>query len=321
MFAFIKGSPTDHLVHYRGGQVRRRGRGLSFFYYKPTSTIVRVPLVSVDVPFVFPESTADFQIATVQGQLTYRVTDPERLAALLDFSVDRQGRFVSDDPELVSERLVQAAQVLTRAAIQRMRLRDAIVSSDALVTEVRKGLDESDAVAMLGVQILALSILSVSPSPDMARALEADTREELQREADEAVYGRRNAAVEAERLIRENELRTEIAVEEKKREIRETKVRADIALEEHRAILIEQQSANDRKVADAKAYALRAELEPFEGVDWRTLMFLGGNGGDPSTMLALAFRELAENAGRIGELNLTPDLLSALTAGKRDRGS
>jgi regulator of protease activity HflC (stomatin/prohibitin superfamily) len=321
MFAFIKASPTDHLVHYRAGEVRRRGRGLSFFYYRPTSTIVRVPLVSVDVPFVFTESTADFQIATVQGQLTYRVIDPERLAALLDFSVDAQGSFVSDDPELVPERLVQAAQVLTRAVVQRMRLREAIVSSDAIVSEVRAGLDDSGAVEMLGVEILALSILSVSPNPEMARALEAETREELQKEADEAVYSRRNAAVEAERLIRENELRTEIAVEEKKREIRETKVRADIAMEEHRAVLIEQQSANERKVADAKAYALRAELEPLEGVDWRTLMFLGGSGSDPSTMLALAFRELAENAGKIGELNLTPDLLTAITGARKGKGS
>jgi hypothetical protein len=29
-------------------------------------------------------------------------------------------------------------------------------------------------------------------------------------------------------------------------------------------------------------------------------------------MIALAFRELAENAGKIGELNVTPDLLTSL---------
>jgi hypothetical protein len=29
-------------------------------------------------------------------------------------------------------------------------------------------------------------------------------------------------------------------------------------------------------------------------------------------MIALAFRELAENAGKIGELNVTPDLLRSL---------
>ena len=46
-------------------------------------------------------------------------------------------------------------------------------------------------------------------------------------------------------------------------------------------------------------------------VDWRTLMALGG-GADPKLMIALAFRELAENATKIGELNITPDLLKSL---------
>lgn len=318
MIAFIKGAPTDHLIHYRAGEVRRRGRGLAFLYYRPTSTIVRVPLVSVDVPFVFTEPTADFQTATVQGQLTYRVVDPERLAALLDFTVDGRGHFTSDDPELVPERLVQATQVLTRAVIQRMLLREAIVSSEAVEARVRAGLEESSTVSMLGLEILALSVLSVAPTPDMARALEAETREQLQREADDAVYSRRNAAVEAERLIRENELQTEVAVEAKKRQIRETRLEADIALEEHRSILVERKADNDRMAADARAYALRAELEPVKEVDWRTLMFVGGNGGDPKTMLALAFRELAENAGKIGELNLTPDLLQAIAGGRKE---
>ena len=31
-------------------------------------------------------------------------------------------------------------------------------------------------------------------------------------------------------------------------------------------------------------------------------------------MIALAFRELAENAEKIGELNITPDLLKSLTS-------
>ena len=189
MYSFIKGAPTDYMIHHQGGKVRRQGEGLAFFYYRPTSTIQRVPLASVDVPFVFTETTADFQTASVQGQLTYRVTEPEGLAALLDFSIDRRGFYRSDDPSLVPERLVHATQVLTRTVVQEMWLREAIVSSDSIVSRIRSELVESSTVAMLGVEILALSILSVAPTPEMARALEAETRETLQREADEAVYG------------------------------------------------------------------------------------------------------------------------------------
>ena len=43
-------------------------------------------------------------------------------------------------------------------------------------------------------------------------------------------------------------------------------------------------------------------------------MALGAGGADPKLMIALAFRELAENAAKIGELNMTPDLLRSLLA-------
>src|ERR1019366_3725274 len=54
---------------------------------------------------------------------------------------------------------------------------------------------------------------TVKPAPETSRALEAEAREALQRRADEAIYARRNAAVTEERLIKESELNTEIAVE------------------------------------------------------------------------------------------------------------
>jgi hypothetical protein len=169
----------------------------------------------------------------------------------------------------------------------------------------------------VGVEILDLAVASIRPTPEMARALEAEAREALQRESDLAIYTRRNAAVEQERMIKENELNTEIAVQEKQRRIRETKMAADVAIEQQRAVLIERRSANERQDADAKAYALNATLEPLKQADWRTLMAVSAGGGDPRVMLALAFRELAENAGKIGQLNVTPELLGSLLSPER----
>ena len=62
----------------------------------------------------------------------------------------------------------------------------------------------------------------------MTRALETETREMLQQEADQAIYGRRNFAVEQERKIKESELNTEIAVEEKQKQIAEKKMESDV---------------------------------------------------------------------------------------------
>lgn len=318
MLSFMKVPPTTYVLQYKDGKIKREGAGLSFIYYVPTSTIVAIPMASADVPFVFQESTADFQSVTIQGQLTYRVADPKRLASVLDFSVDTRHAYYSEDPRKLPERLVHTLQTVTRAITQSLVLREVLVSSDSIVLEVLAKLRTSPAVLSLGVEILSLSILAIRPTPETGRALEAEAREELQRRADEAIYARRNAAVEQERLIKESELNTEIAVEEKKRQIRETQMAADIAVEEQRALLIDRRVENEKKNADSRAYTLTETLKPLRDLDWKTLMMLGGKNAEPKAMIALAFQEMAENAQKIGELNVSPDLLRSLigTGGK-----
>jgi regulator of protease activity HflC (stomatin/prohibitin superfamily) len=203
-------------------------------------------------------------------------------------------------------------QTLTRAVTQRMLLRDVLVSSDAIVDEVLSKLKSSEAVTTLGIEILGLSLLGIEPTPETARALEADAREALQQRADEAIYARRNAAVEQERLIKESELNTEIAVETKKRQIRETQMAAEIAIEQQRSQLIDRRVENERKDADSRAYVITETLKPLRDLDWKTLMMLGGKGADPKAMIAMAFQGMADNAQKIGELNVSPDLLKSL---------
>ncbi|WIG93192.1 SPFH domain-containing protein [Myxococcus sp. SDU36] len=312
VIGYMKAAPTTYVMRFEGGKVVQEGAGLSFFYWKPSATLVSVPLSSADVPFVFNEVTRDFQAVTLQGQLTWRVTDPRRLASLLDYSLGPSGRYRSDDPEKLQERLVQVAQVRARSVVQGLTLREVLVRSDAIEQQVLAALAVAEPVKALGVEVMAFSLLSVKPAPEMARALEAESREALQRDADEAIYARRNAAVEQERRIKESELATELAVEARQRQIREAKMAADIAVEEQRAALMTRWSDNERQAADARAYALEKTLAPVRGVDWKTLMATSAGGGDPALNIALAFREMAENAQRIGELNVSPDLLRSL---------
>jgi hypothetical protein len=42
---------------------------------------------------------------------------------------------------------------------------------------------------------------------------------------------------------------------------------------------------------------------------------MSAGGSDPRMMIGMAFRELAENAEKIGELNISPDLLRSLMDG------
>jgi len=311
---YKKSPPTVYTMHFVNGALKRGGPGLSFFYFAPTSTLVQIPVNSVDVPFIFQEVTQDFQAFALQGQLTYRVLEPEKLAHLIDFSINAKGTYsnAKDPRDLVATRLVNRTQALTKVFAQQLTLHEALGAADKIATGLIARLRADEAVQLLGVEILSLSIQSIKPTPETAKALEAEAREALLLRADQAIYLRRNSAVEEERRIKESELKTEIAVETKRREIRETKMRADIALEEERAALIDKTVENERKEADSKAYALRATLQPLETANWKTLMAVSANNSDPRLAISLAFEELASNAGKIGQLNLTPDLLGML---------
>jgi len=319
-FSYRKANPTDYILHFSRGKLAREGAGLSFFYFSPTASIVSVPLASVNIPFVFHEPTADFQAIAVQGQLTYRIADPKKAAAMLDFTVDAKGRYLSDQYQKLPERLVYGLQNLIRAEIQALPLRAALIHGDVLATRVFAQFKDNPEVLQLGVEILNLALLSLKPTPETAKALEAEAREALNRNADEAVYSRRNAAIEQERRLKENELQTELLVQSKQRELHERELEAEIALEKQRSALTDQKTGNERKEADTRAYSLSAVIAPIQGLDWRVLMMLKPQTGDPRNTIAMAFQELASNAQKIGELNVSPDLLRTLIAAPPQRG-
>jgi hypothetical protein len=330
---FIKVQPTTYLLQYRGGKIVREGLGLSFFYYAPTTSLVAVPVGSADVAFIFQETTADFQTVTIQGQVTYRVGDPKRLAALLNFTLTPNGQgYAAEDPKKLPERVIHVVNVLARAELQKLPLRDAIRASDGIVEAVKKRLVTAEEIASLGLEILGLSVLAVKPVPETARALEAEAREKLFRESDEAIYKRRNSAVEQERAIKENELNTEIAVENKKRQIRETQMdaeravqekkhlvekeamAADIGMEGERKKLVALAAENARAEADARAYGVETTMKALANTDVKVLQALASTSMKPEQLIAFAFQELAGKAEKIGQLNISPDLLRELMA-------
>ncbi len=332
-FQFVKFEPTDYVLQFRGGKTVREGVGLSFFYFTPTNSLVKIPVGSIDVPFIFEEVTSDFQEVTIQGQITYRVADPKKLSQLMNFTLTSNGRaYTTDDPKKLPQRLVNHTQVLTRGRLKATPLKEVLSSSDALVESLRQGLQNAPVVSSLGIEVLGLSILAIKPNPETARALEAEAREQILRQSDEAIYARRNAAVEQERSIKENELSTEIAVEVKKRQIKETQMEAEksvqqkkreireaematqISLEQKKKELVGLASANAREEADVKAYGISAVMKAIAESDPKVILALASTKMEPSQLISLAFKELAENSSKIGQLNVTPDLLNQLLA-------
>jgi len=279
---YYKGEPNVYAIQYRGGEVVQHGVGLSFFYFPINTSIGAVPIMTQDAPFIFNETTANFQDIAVQGQLTYRLAHPLNAAKILDFRIDpKTGRYRSRDPEKLQQRIVNAVQSHTRSAVNQLSLEEALTRVKELASEVLENVRQEPALAELGVVIESLYFTAVTATPEMKKALEADYREGLQRRADQAIYARRAAAVEEERKIREGELGTEVGLEERRRD------------------LVDLQARNSLALAEVEGKTVEMKLAPYNALA-------------PQVLIGLALKEWAQNAEKIGNLNITPDLLAQL---------
>lgn len=288
MIRYFKGDPSEHVIKYVKGKVVEEGRGASFFYWSRTASVVAVPTNTVDAEFVFNQITANFQTVIAQGQVTFRIADPKKIASLLNYTIDPVSRrFTSEDSTKLSNRVVNLAQEAIRAEIQRLSLEDNLRKEADMAKAALSALRNNVDLGALGVEVLNVFLNTVRPTPEVAKALEAEYREALLKKADEAIYGRRAVAVEQERIIRENELGT------------------DISLESERARLVELKAANLEKEANAEAKAIEARLAPYRSAD-------------PRMVTALGLMAMGENAEKIGNLMITPDLFSDLLRKKSD---
>jgi hypothetical protein len=335
---FVKADPTTYLMHVRRGKVIREGPGQSFFYYAPTSSIVAVPVGSEIVPFIFEQVTADFQSVTVQGSLSYRIAEPRKTAAMLNFTLKPDGKgYVAEDPQHLRARVEGIAEVLVQQTVSGQTLKFALQAAQQTALQVQQALSTQPDIVALGLEVLSFSVVAVKPKAETARALEAEVREQILKAADDAIYARRNAAVENERAIKESELDTEVAVELKQRTIRETQMEAEAAIQKRKAALraeemeariglegrrtafVALEAENTRTHAEAEAHRVESVMKALQSADPRIVQALAAAGMAPAQLIAQAFGGIAEKAEKIGQLNVSPELLQSLvgTAAKK----
>lgn len=276
---YFKGEPNMYVIAYRNGKISEKGEGRALWYLPHRTTIANVPIMTQDTAFIFNEFTSNFQEIAVQGQLTYRFENPELTAKYLDFTIDpKTGRYRNKDPEKLVQRIVNTVQTYTRTRVNEMDLetsiRDVKMISDHVLTNIHK---EEDLTA-LGIVIEKLHISSINPKPEMQKALEAGYRESLKKRADQAVYDRRSAAQTEEDNLKRKEMQTEVELEERRKD------------------LVDMQAENSLTLAEADAKAEEMRLNPYSEMG-------------PQALVAMAFKEWAANAGKIGTLNINPDML------------
>ncbi len=279
MIRYFKGEPNSYVIQYKNGRIKKHGKGLEFWYMPYNTSISALRAASLDAPFIFNEATLNFQQVAIQGQVTFRLQAPLKTAEFLDFDIDlKTQQYRHKGPEKLNQRVINAVQAFTRKAINGLNLEQTLTRVKEIANEVQTHVQNEAGLKQLGVIIESLYFTAISPTPEMQKALEAEYRERLQQNADKAIYERRAASVEEERKIRQREMET------------------DIDLENQRKNLVEMQAENSIKLAEAEAKADEMKLDPYGRLP-------------PQALIGLALKEFAANAGNIGSLNITPDML------------
>lgn len=333
----LRGTPTSWVRHHVRGEVRHEGVGLSFWYRPLVSVLSEVPVDDRELPLLFHARTSDFADVTVQATVTYRIADPALAASRLDFSVDPDRGAARGRPlDQIATLLAELAQQPALDLLARVPLAQALTDIAAVREAVSAGLRDETRLTDIGVTVVSARVVAVRPEPEMERALQTPTREAVQVEADRATYARRAQAVEQERAIAENELQNKIELARREQQLVEQhganarrKVEldaaADLAVAQGKAerekvtnaatadrarVLAAAEAEKERTLAAAKADGVRviglaeAEAETAKLAAYRDL---------PAGVLhALALREMAGQLPEVGQLTVTPDVLTGL---------
>lgn len=339
---YYKADASTFVILSSTGRIVKSGRGLSFFYNTVTSSIAAIPTNAQEAPFVFNLQTKDFQDVRIQGQLTFRVTDAVKISEILNFTLNNKADgYVSEDPLRLNDRIIRVAQGLIQNRVQQQSLREVLRSGSDILSFLKNQLPTLESITSTGVEVLEISLTAIKPNIETARALEAEAREAILKEADDAIYLRRISAVEQERSIKDAELQTDLSVQQKQQQIETDKLenmrvlmrsqaetererittnmaikmeslKAEIAQETEKLELVEARTYNQKIETNAAAEAATKQAEAINILSPATLEALSMGNMKSDQLMALAMRTMALNANKIGSLNFTPDILSQL---------
>jgi regulator of protease activity HflC (stomatin/prohibitin superfamily) len=292
------------------------GPGLAFWFHPLSTSIATIPLDDRELPFLFHERSRDFQDVTVQGTISFRVTDPERLAARVDFAIDLQSGLPLRQPmDKLASLLTELAQQFAWDYLAHTDLRKILENGvEAIRNRIQQGLGHDGDLEELGVTLVSVRVGAVKPVADVEKALQTPTREAMQQQADEATFKRRALAVEKERAIRENELQSEIELAHREENLidqqgQNERRRATEAVEASR---IEAEAKAARTALEAKARAESIALTEGARVAAEQERMAIYRDYPTEVLFGLAAQKLAGKLQRIEHLNLSPELLSGM---------
>ncbi len=325
MVRHLRAEPSFHILRFRRGRQVASGRGLAFWFRPLSTSVAEIPMDDRELPFLFHGRTRDFQDATVQGVITFRVIDPQKVAERVDFAIDLQTGVLLKQPlEKLAGLLTELAQQFALGYLAQTALRHALAEG---VTEIRErvseGLRGEAGMQEMGLEVVAVRVGAVKPVAEVEKALQIPVREAIQQEADVATFRRRAEAVEKERAIQENELQNQIELARREANLinqrGENQKKRVMDEAEAARIAAEAEAERTRIGARAQAESIAALEEAKVNAEQDRMAIYRDFPTD--RLLGLAAQSLAEKLQRIEHLNLTPDVLGSLLTNLVEAGT
>ncbi|WP_371225507.1 SPFH domain-containing protein [Roseovarius sp. 2305UL8-3] len=312
----LRAEASSYVRHYRAGKLRREGRGLSFWFDPRGASIIEVPLADRELTFLVKSQSSDYQDLAVQGTVLWRVADAARLSDRIDFALDlKTGKSQGKPEDHICSVLTGLARQFSESYLQPLGVRAVLEAGLApMQAALNAGFAGDPTPTDMGIEVIAVRVAGLSPSSELARALQAPTFESLQQKADEATFNRRALAVEKERAIAENELNTQTELAARKAELiarEDANARAEAEAKSAAAKIAAEGNA-EAKVIAAEAESTRIRAVEQAEADMEKARMAALAQVDSAALYALAARDFATKLEHIDSITISPDMLAGL---------
>ncbi|MCP4432241.1 MAG: band 7 protein, partial [Gammaproteobacteria bacterium] len=177
-FGHLRSEPGFHVIRYRNGNRIASGKGLAFWFMPIGTSVAEIPTDDRELQFIFQGRSQDFQAVTVQGELTYRIIDPELLASRIDFSIDLKTGLCLGEP--IEQLATLFTGIVQKHAIKYLAgnpVRGLISEGpEHLQQAIDTGLLDETLFADMGLQIVSLRLIELKPIAELEKALQVPTR-------------------------------------------------------------------------------------------------------------------------------------------------
>ena len=312
----LRAEASQYIQYFRKGTLKKSGKGLSFWFDPNGASLTEVPMNDRELIFMIKGQSSDYQDLAVQGSVTWRVGDADKVASRVDFGIDiNKGVRLGKPEEQIKSVLTGLVREFADAYLKDKGVRNLLEAGLSPVqAAIAAGFGADPTLDAMGLEVVSIRVSALSPSSELYRALQAPTFESLQQKADEATFSRRALAVDKERAIAENELQNQIELASRRKDLiarEDANARSEAeAKAGAKHIMVEAESAAKIIGAEAEAKRIRAVEQAAADMEMARMSAFADV---PSTVLfALAAQEFAGKLEKIDSLNVSPDMLAGI---------